>query len=85
MRFFNLLLVACVLLVISISPAGACINDRETAKGEMEFKSRYLDPSEGLSSSQWRAGDIMLWGGLAVGAVLLLGTVSLCVSFSKLR
>ncbi len=83
-RRFLRLLGVCLSLGLFVQVAAACINDRESDKAEKEFKSRYLDqqaPSgtSPASPSSPPENRLLTVGATSVGAVLLIGAVTITV------
>jgi hypothetical protein len=79
-------------LIVSVaftSAAQACINDREVGNAEREFKSNYnYKPGERpLSSPEMSepatASHLMVYGGMAMGTLLLVGAGALCLGSFK--
>ena len=69
-------------LALTALPAIACLNDRESLKAEREFKSQYQEkpgapaasPSEEPSTN-----DLLTYGGIGGGALLIVGALALGV------
>jgi hypothetical protein len=73
-------LLALALVTLHLSPATACINDRETARTESEFKSRYDGKSSTTGSSANPSNPrprLIPIAATGVGVILLVGTVGL--------
>jgi hypothetical protein len=86
--FFFSLLTALLVLVVHVSSASACINDRDTFKAEREFKSTYEKAPPAASPSPESPAEsrerLLTWGGGGAGVLLLLGAVVLTVKRSRL-
>jgi hypothetical protein len=68
------------LLLAMASPARACINDREVAVGEREFKSSYLKPNANSASGEPTytdptASEPLAKSSIGVGVVLMVGAI----------
>jgi hypothetical protein len=63
-----------LLLLASVMPVRACINDREVNRTEREFKSQYLQPPPATNPSPTPSQEpVMPVAFLGGGAVLLIG------------
>ena len=86
-RLVRVLLLTATGLALSAASATACLNDRESAKSEKEFKSSYGDPAPSPPSDappySTPTDRLLLYGGTGVGAALLLG--GLTVTFLPRR
>jgi hypothetical protein len=68
------------------TPVRACINDREVAQAEREFKSQYMQPAPSYNpSSQPPEGRGMSLALLGGGTVLLLGAAAVAFGPRKSR
>jgi hypothetical protein len=73
-----------VLLALAAGGAAACINDRELANSEREFKSHYnTNYQEGpaIESTESLKDNLMAFGATGLGSLLLIGSV--VVTFKK--
>jgi hypothetical protein len=81
-RYCLRLLAAWLCLGVLAPAASACINDRESDKAEKEFKSRYIDqqtPTGTTPTSPAPENRVLTVSATAVGAVLLIGAVTITV------
>jgi hypothetical protein len=71
-------LLACLTLIVLVSPAAACLNDAELPSHEREFRSQYKrqTPPPSPPSSTPDNSSLLFGGGtlLLIGAVGLAGT-----------
>ena len=76
MRWFTLVLTLAMLLAV-VSPAAACINDRESLQSEKEFKSSYIEKPapapQQYEPEPSTADQLMVFGGSGIGVALLIG------------
>jgi len=79
------LLLPLIASVMLSGTAQACINDREVGNAEREFKSNYNykpGPSSSPSpdaSEPAATGRLMVYGGVSMGTLLLIGASVLCL------
>lgn len=67
-----------VLVILLTGGAAACINDREVAISEREFKSQYktdYQEQPSIESSEPLKNHLLAYGATGLGSVLLLGSV----------
>jgi hypothetical protein len=73
------ILTAVMLLAIHVSPAVACINDRESLQSEKEFKSSYIEkeilplPKEQYEPAPSSSDQLITYGSSGIGLALLAG------------
>ncbi len=79
-------LLSCLALAAFVSPAAACINDRELPSHEREFRSQYNrqtpPPTPASSDSTYPSGFPLLIGS---GSLLLIGAVSVATTGRRAR
>jgi hypothetical protein len=79
-RLFTRLFGAWLCLGLFAPAATACINDRESEKAEKEFKSRYIDQQKpDTTPTTTPENRLLTVSATAVGAVLLIGAVTITV------
>jgi hypothetical protein len=82
----QLLLVSLLVAAVCGGATQACINDREVGTTEREFKSQYnhkpAEPSAPApeTSDPANGSRLLVYGGMAAGALMLLGAGVLCVT-----
>jgi len=67
-----------MLMIILTGSAAACINDREVANSEREFKSHYktnYQEQPSIESPEHLKNQLLAYGATGLGSVLLLGSV----------